>query len=557
MDVETIKKESSDIIEKFKASGVSKPLNIKSLVALKSIQLKNCSSQNFFQIHHKIDNNISDLSSLSIVQQTKPVVESKTTMNLFRSYGMILANNRSPMNWLLKSKRIWLKRNNFNKNINMSKIISDSCVFGINLRFEKYCDEKLSYITPNHRWCHFYYPRGISLNKNHVLELEHAVGNTCSPCKGSTEYNEKKILNAEMNDAVSLLLPTTLEFCMELGRQPNIMIQNLTQEFDMTGHLQSQKSIVSEMQILIYIYQICQAVFWLHTRPVPIIHKDIRCRNIIVSTTKNTNSWLAKLSICGAGSLAKYTDNYPDNLRNKEANRYPSVLNSDEYSEPITRIDAKLDRSRATQIQRNHKAVIPLYDGPSDSINEDFLSGKQKNIKKSFAHNIKYHQDEFVFHQPPEIHKRILNKEVTRFTKRTDIYQLGCTMWEMISYGQRPFSLNGLNLDEAGKKPITEYKIFNIHEKDVEKIIKSNLFSYKKYILDTASYNQPMLNTLIKLCTSFEPIQRPTIENITRFYFPNILSVNGINTKATLCSCGKKTTKDLKYGFRYANNFWF
>ena len=112
---------------------------------------------------------------------------------------------------------------------------------------------------------------------------------------------------------------------------------------------------------------------------------------------------------------------------------------------------------------------------------------------------------ESVFWQPPEIHKQLMDKTFivkTSFNKKTDIYQLGCTMFEMITYGVKPFV----------------HRSLDILTKRSMNVIQSGLFEYPmhldctggRYILDLASHNQLQLGDCMSLCTRINPNLRPT-----------------------------------------------
>lgn len=142
---------------------------------------------------------------------------------------------------------------------------------------------------------------------------------------------------------------------------------------------------------------------------------------------------------------------------------------------------------------------------------------------------------ESVYWQPPEIHKRIVAETLDpkkNFNKRTDIYQLGCTMWEMITYGNIPFR-HKLN------KTITTHS--------AARIIKSNIFENhdqldeprERYTLPLASWNQLRLQEVIEKCMKVTPSTRPTITQIEMYHMVNVLSENGLTVYDAQCKCGK------------------
>ena len=66
------------------------------------------------------------------------------------------------------------------------------------------------------------------------------------------------------------------------------------------------KNQTSEVQIVKFAYQITTALKYLHENNI--FHRDIRARNIYVYRTHG--DWIARLSMCGAGSIIKYIKEY-------------------------------------------------------------------------------------------------------------------------------------------------------------------------------------------------------------------------------------------------------
>lgn len=166
-----------------------------------------------------------------------------------------------------------------------------------------------------------------------------------------------------------------------------------------------------------------------------------------------------------------------------------------------------------------------------------------------------------VFHQPPEVHKQLLalNKQIKNnnfdktkaenwrqvfdriFNKKSDIYQLGCTMFEMITYGVVPFNVKGED----------------ILTNDARKVIESKLFMFplnginRKYTLELASWNQMTLHEVIGRCTNYEPFKRPSIKQIEEYYMANVLAENGISIAEAQCKCGKGVKPSSNRKFFY------
>lgn len=76
-------------------------------------------------------------------------------------------------------------------------------------------------------------------------------------------------------------------------------------EIQLNKYLVSEKKKLPETQIVQFAHHICSGLAWLHEQKI--VHKDIRCRNVLIFTKRA--DWVARLCLAGAGSLVPYVKN--------------------------------------------------------------------------------------------------------------------------------------------------------------------------------------------------------------------------------------------------------
>ena len=239
-----------------------------------------------------------------------------------------------------------------------------------------------------------------------------------------------------------------------------------------------QHKRISDIQIIKFINHLVKAVSWLHDKAI--VHKDIRGRNVFV-TRNSSHNFIAKLALCGVGGVNQYV---------RDGKGYYNDL--------------------------DFKSIFKDQMHEED-LEKDFLNMKKKEMS--------------IFHQPPEIHKRIKQNKLNvadDFNKETDIYQLGCTMFQMITYNVLPFTNHVDKLDKKLRE--MDYNSKNIIESDIFKNFNSKL--------GIATYHQPGLQRLMEACTKSLPELRPGIKLIDRYHMVNILGQNGLSEDMAMCQCG-------------------
>lgn len=111
------------------------------------------------------------------------------------------------------------------------------------------------------------------------------------------------------------------------------------------------------------------------------------------------------------------------------------------------------------------------------------------------------------------------------FTPESDIWSLGATFWEVMTYGKVPFRDN-LNFS------------FDL-TLDAKKLIQGNVFKSQNYKLERASWHQEHMHYLIQSCMSFDKDNRPSLNSVLNHYMLNVLSENGQISKDVRCQCGR------------------
>ena len=205
---------------------------------------------------------------------------------------------------------------------------------------------------------------------------------------------------------------------------------------------------------------------------------------------------------------------------------------------------------------KSNESVNVNNENPKITVNE--------NLVKNW-HSIPFEErklalnEQAVYWQPPEIHNAMMqkfNEHQTRrdkihkinpsnfdlnskFNKLTDIYSLGATFWEIMTYGKVPFRDN-LNFS------------FDV-TLDAKKLIKGNVFSSQNYKLERCSWHQEHMHYLIQMCMNYEPESRPSLTMILDYYMLNVLSENGLNAKDCRCQCGRFIQKKDRKKFMFFN----
>lgn len=356
-----------------------------------------------------------------------------------------------------------------------------------------------------HGPCQLYLPMGV------VIDKEPATSPTLAG-------NVKKF------DTIKFFISSTL----------NTRDIDLT-ETQMTNFLSVKKADIPEVQILKFINHVAHALHWLHRHGI--IHKDIRGKNIFV-VKNSSNQWMAKLALCGVGSLNKYSKrgrgyyNDADLIDSKNA----KTVEFDQNEEDDDDENIDYDRvNQAIQSLRNGKDVASKE--VQDKLTEAADVPKTTELFNDQKTRNRYKNEASVYWQPPEIHEKIKNDKLNvekHFNQETDVYQFGCTMFEMITYGEEPFT-NKYDQNEREKYDI---KLFSS-----KSIINSELFTSRKYKLPMATYHQPLLQELMDSCTMYHPLGRPCMKLVADFYMVNILGRNGLSTSNSICQCGKDTRK--------------
>ena len=74
---------------------------------------------------------------------------------------------------------------------------------------------------------------------------------------------------------------------------------------------------------------------------------------------------------------------------------------------------------------------------------------------------------------------------------------------------------------------------------DARKIIQGKVFEAQNYKLERPTWHQNHMHNLIQRCTAYNPSERPSLENILKFYMINVLSENGTLSEDAQCQCGR------------------
>ena len=123
------------------------------------------------------------------------------------------------------------------------------------------------------------------------------------------------------------------------------------------------------------------------------------------------------------------------------------------------------------------------------------------------------------------------------FSFKTDIYSLGATFWEIMTYGKVPFRDN-LNFS------------FDL-TLDAKKLIQGNVFKSQNYKLERTSWHQEHMHYLIQNCMNYSADSRPSLNSVVNHYMLNVLSENGQIPKDVRCQCGRFIQKKPRKKFVY------
>ena len=258
--------------------------------------------------------------------------------------------------------------------------------------------------------------------------------------------------------------------------------------------LKGENDDLSEVQIIKFINHIVKGLKWLHDNDI--VHRDIRARNVFLFRSHDGN-FLAKLAMGGAGSVNQYT---------VDSKGYYNV-----------------DMNSSRSILNGHNVDYDPIEDNNGSV-KDSASYLQLHV---------FQKETSIYHQPPEIQIKILNNQLnvsTDFNKFTDIYQLGCTMFEMITYGKLPFTQSLTEIGREGGICLKNDEITQnmTNSKNVLSMSSDNCFQACKYKVCIATWHQKYLQTLIEKCTNFHAKARPEIEVIEGFHMLNVLGENGL-----------------------------
>ena len=131
----------------------------------------------------------------------------------------------------------------------------------------------------------------------------------------------------------------------------------------------------------------------------------------------------------------------------------------------------------------------------------------------------------------------------------TDIYQLGCTMYEIMTYGTgKPFM--DFRKDILDKGHHVDYDFYKKGHHEALDIINHNYNIFGKdgtdkpaYKISIPSLNHTELYYLICYMTKIDPDLRPNIKYVTKYALPNILCFAGVTVEESKCMCDR--SKDL------------
>lgn len=173
---------------------------------------------------------------------------------------------------------------------------------------------------------------------------------------------------------------------------------------------------------------------------------------------------------------------------------------------------------------------------------KEMIPPKTDSGNKTTGQDLVRMNENSVWWQPREIHKKIRDRKDLQknkhqqiefhkeFKSNTDIYQFGCTLWEMFSYGKTPFRSNFMDINFST---------------DAEEILRTrvrndrNAFEAVNYDLERSSVTQPEIFKIIKKCTAGHPDNRPDAKLLVNYHMINVLSFNGLTPADVECRCAR------------------
>lgn len=112
-----------------------------------------------------------------------------------------------------------------------------------------------------------------------------------------------------------------------------------------------------------------------------------------------------------------------------------------------------------TQLQKSQSFTNSVTDLGTLYNRNEMISPKVVSNATTLVNDLARMNESSVWWQPKEIHKAIRDRTqkpknrdgeiefYKEFSPNTDIYQLGCTLWEMFSYGKTPFQHNFMDIN--------------------------------------------------------------------------------------------------------------